>query len=363
MNLAALAWLSGTLLLALGASYYLDWATRDRPYFPPGFKASLVRRRAGMLAVAAVLWIGVFLPLGVIGSGVKVEPDPSEHSTPGLFFLHFLLLLTLGIWFLLGFAGRAGAEVPRVRFATPGLPPEFASPSAATLPLGAEEATDAEPILFDAERSAPHGEPEAAQQAPPPSPQEATIPVVPLSLVRRFAQQFGLVAPSVPVELGYGLGIGFAAWAGVLAVLVVVAVVLAASGQTELGPKELPAMIPWLASRSVLLRLSISLSAGFVEELFFRGFLQPRVGILLSSALFTLAHLSYGQPFMLIGIALLSLIYGLLVRWRQSIWAAVAAHSLFDGIQLLILVPGVVKLLGGQAKGAGTALLTLLGLC
>ena len=40
--------------------------------------------------------------------------------------------------------------------------------------------------------------------------------------------------------------------------------------------------------------------ASFAEELFFRGFLQPRVGIPFSTALFVLAHLSYEQPFMLL---------------------------------------------------------------
>jgi membrane protease YdiL (CAAX protease family) len=94
-------------------------------------------------------------------------------------------------------------------------------------------------------------------------------------------------------------------------------------------------------------RFLVSLSAGVVEESFFRGFLQPRVGILLSTACFTLAHLSYGQPFMLVGIALLSLIYGLLVKWRQNVWPAIAAHALFDGVQLLVIVPAALKMLQG----------------
>ena len=72
-------------------------------------------------------------------------------------------------------------------------------------------------------------------------------------------------------------------------------------------PQQPPAMVPFIASLPIWLRLLISLSAGVVEETFFRGFLQPRVGIPLSTAFFALAHLSYGQPFMLIGITLLSL--------------------------------------------------------
>jgi len=85
-----------------------------------------------------------------------------------------------------------------------------------------------------------------------------------------------------------------------------------------------------------------------------RGFLQPRIGIALSTLFFTVAHLSYGSPFMLIGIALLSLIYGFLVRWRQNLWPAIAAHALFDGVQLLVVVPAALKMLqgtGGKLAG------------
>ena len=51
---------------------------------------------------------------------------------------------------------------------------------------------------------------------------------------------------------------------------------------------------------------------------------------------------------MLVGIALLSLIYGLLVSWRQNVWPAIAAHALFDGVQLLVIVPVALKLLQGR---------------
>ncbi|HEY2736792.1 MAG TPA: CPBP family intramembrane glutamic endopeptidase, partial [Thermoanaerobaculia bacterium] len=117
-------------------------------------------------------------------------------------------------------------------------------------------------------------------------------------------------------------------------------------------PNAPPAMVSWIAALPILVRLSISLSAGVVEEGFFRGFLQPRVGIVLSTALFVLAHFSYGQPFMLIGITLLSLIYAYLVRWRQTIWPAIAAHALFDGVQLLVVIPGALKLMQTQIPKA-----------
>ena len=110
-------------------------------------------------------------------------------------------------------------------------------------------------------------------------------------------------------------------------------------GGQEMLPERPPAMIPWLAGLPVLMRLAVSLSAGVVEEAFFRGFLQPRVGISLSTGLFVLAHAGYEQLLMLVGVTLLSLMFALLVRWRQSIWAAMAAHAVFDAVQLLIVVP------------------------
>ena len=61
---------------------------------------------------------------------------------------------------------------------------------------------------------------------------------------------------------------------------------------------------------------------------------------------------------MLIGITLLSLIYGLLVKWRQNIWPAIAAHALFDGVQLLVIVPSVpCEMLQGTRRRSVAAFL------
>jgi membrane protease YdiL (CAAX protease family) len=58
---------------------------------------------------------------------------------------------------------------------------------------------------------------------------------------------------------------------------------------------------------------------------------------------------------MLLGITLLSLIYAFLVRWRQTIWPAIAAHALFDGVQLLVIIPMAMRLMG-TSPGAKPAL-------
>jgi len=162
------------------------------------------------------------------------------------------------------------------------------------------------------------------------------------------------VAPDVSREVLIGLLLGICAWGVVLLALLAAALAIYAIGGEKALPKP-SAIVPWIASLPVLVRLMVSLSAGFMEEIFFRGFLQPRIGIALSSGFFVLAHLSYGQPFMLLGITLLSLIYAFLVRWRQTIWPAIAAHALFDGVQLLVIIPMAMRLMG-TSPGAKPAL-------
>ena len=164
-----------------------------------------------------------------------------------------------------------------------------------------------------------------------------------------LARQFGLQAPRVARELAIGAVAGVGIWVVVMLILALLAVLVALFGGLEsLG--EPPPMVLWIAGLSVWTRVAVSLSAGLFEEAFFRGFLQPRVGIGLSTVFFTLAHLSYDQPFMLVGITLLSLLFSWLVIWRQSIWAAVAAHAVFDITQLVVVIPvasGALESQGG----------------
>jgi membrane protease YdiL (CAAX protease family) len=312
------------LLLGLGAALALDRLCAARGLLPPGFRVPW-RRALAMTVLGSLLALGIFAPL--VSFGAVAETDFSEVGTPQLFVLHILMLATMVVWFLLGYAG--GGARPRV--------PATVEP-ASFPPEGVE--------ILD-----PEGMPAEPLAPPPPAPPR-------ISLGRQLLAQLGLLAPSVPREIGLGLVLGLAAWITVLLVLVAIAGVLWAVGGDDAVPKQPPALVPFIAGLPIAIRLLISLSAGVFEELFFRGFLQPRIGIVLSTACFALAHLSYGQPFMLIGITLLSLIYAFLVRWRQNVWPAIAAHALFDGVQLLVVVPAALRFL--QGAGGTTALLLIL---
>ncbi|MEA2558622.1 MAG: protease family protein [Acidobacteriota bacterium] len=280
-----------TAFLAIAVAFFMDRLCEARGLLPPGFREPW-RRTLGWTLVALILWIGAFASLASIGQDVP-EMDLSQLTTPRLFLLHFLLILTIISWFLLGFAGLRPAPPP---------PP-------------LEELPDQEP-------------------APAPAP---------VPLFRRFQEQFGFVAPDVPREIGVGVLVGIGSWGAVLAVAILMGLIIMALGGEDSLPKQPPALIPWIVALPIGVRILISLSAGVVEETFFRGFLQPRIGIFLSTLLFVLAHFSYGQPLMLVGIGTLSLIYAFLVRWRQNIWPAIAAHFLFDAVQLLFIIPILLK--------------------
>lgn len=290
-----------TAFLAVSTAFFMDRMCEARGLLPPGFREPW-RRLLAWALVALILWVGAFSSLASLGQ--EVERDLSGLTTPQLFLLHLLLILTIVSWFLLGFSGVRPAPPP---------------PSPPTL----------------------DGEPAPIMPPPPP----------PVPLFRRFQEQFGFVAPDVPREIGIGVLVGSGSWGAVLAVAILLGLVLMALGREDALPKEPPALIPWIAALPVGVRILISLSAGVVEETFFRGFLQPRIGIFLSSLLFVFAHFSYGQPFMLVGIATLSLIYAFLVRWRQNIWPAIAAHFLFDAVQLLVVIPMTLKYLEKAGTG------------
>ncbi len=328
MSLETLLRVAAVVVPAVLGALLLDVLCAARGLLPPGFRVPW-RRALADLTVAVLLAIAVFAPLGSLGMKTSTE-ELSSISTPQLFLLHVLMVITMGVWFLLGFAGEeAHPSLP----APPAEPPPLPAPVLAEPPAPFEETAIVEETT-----------PLEPAVAPPPLP-----PRVPLG--RQLAAQFGYLAPNIPREIGLGVILGIGAWVAVILALMMVAGVAYALGGEHAIPKSPPALIPLIAGLPVWVRFLVSLSAGVVEESFFRGFLQPRVGILASTGFFVLAHLSYGQPFMLVGISLLSLIYAFLVKWRQNVWPAMAAHALFDGVQLLVVVPAALRMLGAE-KGA-----------
>lgn len=170
--------------------------------------------------------------------------------------------------------------------------------------------------------------------------------------LRGFLEQLGLAARRPAEEAALGIVAGVAIVAGVFVVALVVAVVATVVLGENALPDAPPGEVLLVAGLPIWLRLALSLSAGAVEETFFRGLLQPRTGILFSTGLFVLAHASYQSAPMLLNLLFVSLVLGWLVRWRQSVWAAVFAHAVFDAVQLLVVIPLAVHFLPEAAVPA-----------
>ncbi len=82
--------------------------------------------------------------------------------------------------------------------------------------------------------------------------------------------------------------------------------------------------------------LAVALGAAFSEEIFFRGFLQPRIGVLAQAVLFSLAHLSYVNALEVVVTFSLGLALGVMRQRTGSLWGPIAAHFAFDFLELLV---------------------------
>lgn len=111
---------------------------------------------------------------------------------------------------------------------------------------------------------------------------------------------------------------------------------------TSSGSRVSP-MIVWLIARPVAVKIAIVGSAMFVEELFFRSFLQTRVGPLAATLMFTAAHGAYGQPLVLVGILVISAVLSITLVLYRNVLPCIVAHGVFDAIQMFVVIPLVLK--------------------
>ncbi|MEA2162238.1 MAG: protease family protein [Thermoanaerobaculia bacterium] len=145
------------------------------------------------------------------------------------------------------------------------------------------------------------------------------------------------------VLIGFAVGVG--GWIITLSIALVIALILTASGLIPKNPQPSP-MVAWMAALPLWKKGAIVLSAMTVEEAFFRGWLQKRIGVIASTVLFAVAHSGLGQPLLLIGVALISLIIGFTFYRTKNLIPGIIAHGIFDAVQLFVLIPVVFKMSG-----------------
>jgi membrane protease YdiL (CAAX protease family) len=147
-------------------------------------------------------------------------------------------------------------------------------------------------------------------------------------------------------EVGTGVCLGVIGWGLTLVVGTLAAILAGASGLHV--PQAVPPLIRWLAGLSSPEKLLVILSAMTLEEFYFRAFLQGRLGAASASILFLLAHAGYGEPFLFVGLLAITAVLAASFRRTGSTIAPIAAHGTFNAIQLFVVLPVVLEILGGK---------------
>jgi membrane protease YdiL (CAAX protease family) len=149
------------------------------------------------------------------------------------------------------------------------------------------------------------------------------------------------------VLTGFAVGVG--GWIFTLSLALMIGLILTAAGLMPKNPHP-PPMVAWMAALAWWKKALIVLSAMTIEEAFFRGWLQKRIGVIASTTLFALAHSGLGQPFLLIGVALISLIIGFTFYRTRNLIPGIIAHGIFDAVQLFVIIPILFKMTGMGAS-------------
>lgn len=156
-----------------------------------------------------------------------------------------------------------------------------------------------------------------------------------------LAQFFSISSERLGEKLKQGLWYGAGCWV----FAVTAAATMSNFAQTAGGydqPVTPPPVLVWMAGLSLAQKLAIVAVSMTVEEGFFRGFLQPRIGLMATSILFALGHFSYDLPLLVVGVFVVSLVLGRCFERTGDLLPCMIAHAVFNGVQLLVVLPAVV---------------------
>ena len=75
----------------------------------------------------------------------------------------------------------------------------------------------------------------------------------------------------------------------------------------------------------------------FTEEIFFRGFLVPRIGVLPAAAIFGLSHLSYGSIAEVVSMFFIALLFGIVFEKRRSLLPVIVSHIIINSAAVYVM--------------------------
>lgn len=128
--------------------------------------------------------------------------------------------------------------------------------------------------------------------------------------------------------------------AGLLGAGIIVAISWEFTRRTRAGDSLARVLASVLGPLSLPQCLTLALVSGVAEEVFFRGALQPRVGLVAASLLFGLAHFAPRRDLLpWTGFSILAgLLLGTLFEATGNLLAPVTAHTVINAVNLSLLV-------------------------
>lgn len=149
----------------------------------------------------------------------------------------------------------------------------------------------------------------------------------------------------VLIDMALASGVFVASLAVRAAIVLVIIKATGATPSLNDAMKSVERLVPRTPAE-IAVAMLLALTAGFVEEFIFRGYLQRQfaaltkniwLGILLSLAVFFVGHLYQGFTLQLGFVALLGLALGVLAHWRRNLRPGILLHAGQDMISMLFL--------------------------
>ncbi|MDO8538647.1 MAG: CPBP family intramembrane metalloprotease [archaeon] len=117
-------------------------------------------------------------------------------------------------------------------------------------------------------------------------------------------------------------------YANLIVFSLIIAIVLSLIGLNDLV--KVDEVIQEILTLSPILIIYLLVVRVLAEEVFFRGFLVNKIGIIPSSIVFGLAHVGYGSIAQVIGAGLLGLVLAYTFKKNQNLIPNIVAHSIYN---------------------------------
>ncbi|NYZ74924.1 CPBP family intramembrane metalloprotease [Candidatus Micrarchaeota archaeon] len=97
----------------------------------------------------------------------------------------------------------------------------------------------------------------------------------------------------------------------------------------------------FITSQPAWLLAAAIIAAPVAEETFFRGYLQKKTGVVLSSMVFAALHFGYGSVTEVVAAFSVSIVLGWWVRKNKLLLPAIVAHAAYNALSIALVLSGI----------------------